>query len=164
MNKSKPIDPFEYAKSGTENAEQTAIFMWVQQNLEKYPELIWLFAIPNGMFTSHKSVAARMRAMGMKRGVPDIFFPVRRGNWSGLFIELKRREVKGKAKGRTSDEQDEWIDYLRTQGFGAIVCYGMEEAVKVLIDYLGYKEVQPNIKFNQNDKEMFKPDMKEIWK
>lgn len=154
--KLKLIDPFEYeAKTGSEDASQIALFMWAQQNLHLYPDLRLMFAIPNGMFTSHKSVAARMRAMGMKRGVPDVFLPVKRGDWSGLFIEMKRREQKDKAKGRPSPEQIEWIDDLKLQHYGAIVCYGLEEAVKVLIDYVTFNKPEPKIKFSETDKKMF---------
>lgn len=135
---SKPIDPLKYAASGTEDAEQISLFMWAQQNLETYPDLRLLFAIPNGMHTPNKRAAARMRAMGMKRGVPDVFLPVRRGEFSGLFIEMKK--IKGRG---ANDEQSEWIDELKAQGYGAIVCKGFEAARDVLIDYLNYKKLDP---------------------
>lgn len=150
---SKPIDPFQYALSGTEDAEQIALFIWSQQNLKEFPELRLMFAIPNGMHTPNKRAAGRMRAMGMKRGVPDIFLPVKRGEFSGLFIELKKKK-----KGKVSDEQDEWIDDLKSQGFGAIVCYGFEEAMKMIIQYLNYKKLEPVkivSKMTAVDKQMF---------
>jgi len=151
--KSKPIDPFQYALSGTEDAIQIAIFMWAQQNLETYPDLLWMHAIPNGMHTPNKRAAGRMRAMGMKRGVCDIFLPVKRGEFSGLYIELKKNK-----KGKVSDEQDDFMDYVKSQGFGAIVCYSLEEAVKMLVEYLNYKKLEPVkivSKMTAQDKQMF---------
>lgn len=153
MKKSNHIDPTKYTESGSEDAIQISLFIWCQQNLETYPDLRLLFAIPNGMHTPNKRAASRMRAMGMKRGVPDIFLPVRRGEFSGLFIELKK--IKG---GKTSDEQSEWINDLKAQGYGAIVCKGFEAARDVLIEYLNYKKLQPVRqinKFTKVEKEMF---------
>lgn len=150
---SKPIDPLKYAASGSEDSEQIALFIWCQQNLETYPDLRLLFAIPNGMHTPNKRAAGRMRAMGMKRGVPDVFLPVKRGEFSGLFIEMKK--IKG---GKTSDEQSEWIDDLKAQGYGAIVCKGFEAARDVLIEYLNYKKLDPVKqinKFTKVEKQMF---------
>lgn len=163
-NKSKPIDPFQYALSGSEDAEQIALFMWAQQNLDQYPELRLMFAIPNGMHTPNKKAAGRMRAMGMKRGVPDIFLPISRGEFHGLFVELKKKRKVLKngnlsqAK-ETEDDQDEWIDDLKQQGYGAIACYGFEEAVKIIVEYLNYKRLEPVTGWNkmtEQDKVMFK--------
>lgn len=68
----------------------------------------------------------------MKAGVPDLFLPVSRDGYHGLFIELKRQ-----AGGRVSDEQKEWIQELRDQGYRVEVCKGWEAAAGVLKNYLG---------------------------
>jgi hypothetical protein len=62
-----------------------------------------LFAIPNGG-ARHKAIAGKLRAEGVRAGVPDICLPVPRGEYHGLFIELKR--PKG---GHVSEEQEAWI-------------------------------------------------------
>lgn len=54
----------------------------------------------------------------------------------GLFIELKRPKVKGKANPVVSKEQQEWIDYLNSVGYYATVCYGSEEAIELIKRYL----------------------------
>lgn len=129
----KHITPEDLAKSGSEDGEQLALMCWCANNFEKYPELKRLAHIPNGG-SRHKAEAGKLKAMGVKNGFPDLFLPIRRSNWNGLFIELKR--IKG---GIVSDDQKDWLDFLRGQCFGAIVCHGWLEARKVLIDYLEFK-------------------------
>lgn len=139
-SKTKSIgpDPAKYAK-GSEESHQIALFMKASQNFDKYPELKWLFAIPNGGFRT-KSEAGRFKASGVKSGVPDICLPVKRGPYSGLYIELKRPDSIGRKEGKPSPEQEDWIDFLRSQGFGAMVCVGYEMAWNNIVRYLEYKE------------------------
>ena len=137
----KPILPEQLA-TGLESGEQKALLCWCALNASQYPQLKWLFHIPNGGLRS-KATAANMRAMGVKSGVPDLCLPIKRGPWSGLYIELKKIDLKpvGKRKRKaTSDEQDAWIKHLKLQGYGAMVCYGWEEARSALVQYLEWKE------------------------
>lgn len=131
------ITPEQLAASGSEDGHQLALMCWCALNFEKYPELKRLVAIPNGGFRD-KREAAKLKAMGVKRGFPDLGLFVRRGEYSALFIELKKPKNKTKA-GKTNDEQDNWLEYLRTQGFGTIVCTGWEQARDTLIKYLEWK-------------------------
>lgn len=114
----------------TEDQEQTAVFDWVMVMQNIYPELGLLFHIPNGG-SRHPAEAKKMRLMGVKPGVPDLFLPVPRGAYHGLWIEMKRR--KG---GRLSDEQAVWLDVLNGQGYKAIRCDGAEAACDALEEYL----------------------------
>lgn len=127
------ITPEQLALNGSEDGEQLALFCWVALNLNKYPDLKWLHHIPNGGFRN-KREAAKLKAMGVKAGVLDLCLPVKRGGYSGLYIELKK--IKG---GVVSKEQKEWLSFLRSQDFGAIVCFGWLEAKKVLVEYLEHK-------------------------
>lgn len=149
IKKSKAPDPHKYAENASdEMAIQVAIFMWAAQpeNQKRYPELRFLFAIPNGMYTS-KIQASRFKAAGMKAGVPDMMLLVKRGEYSGLIIELKRPKDKGKRAGVVSDDQEIWLEFLKLQGYGTIVCYGFEETIKNLMDYLEYKsDLSPRMK------------------
>lgn len=56
--------------------------------------------------------------------------------YCGLFIELKRPIRKGYSKPVISPEQKEWLEYLNAVGYYAIVCYGCEEAIKIISNYL----------------------------
>lgn len=113
-----------------EEMEQTCLFRWAAYSLGAHPELKLLHAIPNGGKRS-KSEAARMKAAGVKAGVPDMFLPVARGGSHGLYIELKR--IKG---GRVSAEQLAWMEELTREGYTCAVCHGWEEARKVIQTYL----------------------------
>lgn len=94
------------------------------------PELRLLFAIPNGG-DRHPAVAGKLRAEGVRRGVPDTFLPLPAGPYHGLFIELKR--VK---RSRTSPEQIAWIEALRLAGYRAEVCAGWDAARRLIEDHV----------------------------
>jgi|SRR6185312_1327617 len=131
----KKITPEQLASNGTEDGHQLALMCWCADNVQIYPELKWLYAVPNGG-SRHKAEAGKLVAMGVKTGVPDLCLPIKRGKFSGIYIELKRPDSVGKKKGIPSDEQLGWIDFLRSQDYGAIVCYGWENARDTLIKYL----------------------------
>ena len=119
----------------TEGAEQATLFSWAEMMSHKRPELRYLFHIPNGGKRT-KSEAARFKAEGVKPGVPDLFLPVARGPYHGLFVELKRQ--KG---GTISPAQRRWGRALTVQGYLATVCYGWKDAAATIEDYLDEKGV-----------------------
>ncbi|MCL2071595.1 MAG: VRR-NUC domain-containing protein [Oscillospiraceae bacterium] len=105
------------------------MFQWAAWNKSKYPELSLLHAIPNGGYRPI-TTAARLKAEGVRAGVPDICLPVARQGYNGLYIELKA------PKGRVQANQREWLQDLSEQGYKAVVAYGFEEARTVIEDYL----------------------------
>ncbi|TQF00200.1 MAG: hypothetical protein FKY71_04640 [Spiribacter salinus] len=90
-----------------EHDEQRSLIAWARMAQAKRPELALLHAIPNG---GHRNrvAAARIKAEGAARGVPDLCLPVPRGERHGLYIELKA------GKGRPSREQRWWLAALPT--------------------------------------------------
>ena len=119
-----------------EDDHQEALFRWASVMANSgYPTRL-MFAIPNGGYRRPRE-AARMKLAGVKSGVPDILLPVPRGEFHGLFIELKRPIVKGEAKPVVSPEQKHWLKELDAQGYMATVCYGWIEAKEVIESYLG---------------------------
>lgn len=112
-----------------EHAEQVALFRWAGLARTRHPELALLFAIPNGGHR-HIQVARRLKAEGVRPGVPDICLPVPRGGWHGLYLELKT------ATGATSSEQRSWLEALAAQGYRVAVCRGWEAARECLRAYL----------------------------
>lgn len=114
----------------TESVEQQNLFGWARLMTGAYPELALLYHIPNEGKRSVRT-GRRMRAEGLKRGVPDICLPVPRNGKHGLYIELKR--LRGS---KTSDEQREWLAALEAQGYAVALCKGCEAAAKVIMDYI----------------------------
>ncbi|MBO5449790.1 MAG: VRR-NUC domain-containing protein [Ruminococcus sp.] len=137
-----------------EHAEQAALFCWtdfathdrrITQVVvfgEKMSVLDFLHAIPNGGYRN-KTTAAKLKAEGVKPGVPDICLPYPVGEFHGLYIEMKRE-----SGGRLSDRQKIWIAYLQSQNYAACVCNGFEEARDVLLAYLSGRFKNINLKSN----------------
>lgn len=138
-SKAKAITPEDLARSGTEDGHQAALFCWVALNIKTYPDLFWLFAIPNGGWRDPVT-ANKLKATGVKSGVPDLCLLVRRGTFAALWIELKRPKSEGKAKGVVRQEQKPWIKQAKNCGHGAAVCVGWEQARDMIVEYLNYKE------------------------
>ena len=114
----------------SEEEEQAAVMEWAMLMERQYPELALLFHIPNGA-DRHPAVAAKLKRQGVKAGVPDLFLPVARGGWHGLFVEMKRQ--KG---GRLSDDQKAWLDALTAEHYLAVRADGAEAACDVIYKYL----------------------------
>lgn len=123
------MSPEQIAKSGSEHAIQTALFAWAATQFDVYPELKLMFAIPNGGLRS-KITAAKLKAEGVKPGVLDIFLPVPRSCWHGLFIEMKV------GKNKPSDDQIKFMTEVKALGYGACVCWDWVKAAEILIQYL----------------------------
>lgn len=113
----------------TEDEEQTWLFSWAAVNMGRFPELELMHHIPNGGKRS-KSEAARFKAMGVKAGVSDIFLPVPRGKYHGLYIELKALD------GKVSKDQRKFLDRVIEQGYAGFVAYGGEDAAEIVEAYL----------------------------
>ena len=113
-----------------ESDHQIALFQWAKLMQSQYPELSLLHAIGNGNARTNAIQGARMKREGVLAGVSDIFLPVSRGGYHGLYIELK---IKG---GRASPSQKWWIEEVTEQGYLAKVAFGWIEAKGVIERYL----------------------------
>jgi len=76
----------------------------------------------------------RIKAEGVKAGVPDIFLPVSVGIWSGLFVEMKR--TKG---GRLTDEQRDFLNSLDPHYIVAIA-HGAQDVIDKIRDSIAPRE------------------------
>lgn len=117
--------------TGVEHFHQVALFEWAAIHQRQYPELEFLFAVPNGGKRDIRT-ARRLKAEGVRPGVPDVWFPVPRGGYLGLVIEMKSPEnLTG-----TTPLQKRWLAFLQWQGYLAQVCNNVDAAIFLLHTYL----------------------------
>lgn len=118
----------------TEEQEQIALFTWATLAVAvgDYPDLALLYHIPNGGLRD-KATAQALKRAGVRAGVPDLHLPVARHGFYGLWIELKRANRSN----HPTPDQEWWIEQLRVQGYRVEVCYGADEAIQIVEEYLG---------------------------
>lgn len=113
----------------SEDSEQEALFAWADVMSAQMPELKYMYHVPNGGQRDIRTAVA-LKRRGVKAGVPDIVLPAARGEYHGLYVELKVGSNK------PSEKQQEYLQYLNEQGYKAVVCYGWREAMEEVCKYL----------------------------
>lgn len=127
----------------TEHEYQVRVFQWAELMKHKWPCLEFMYAVPNGesrpwMKVAKKDgttlrispVAKRLKAEGVKSGVPDIFLPAMRGGYGGCYVEMKAGE------NTTSENQDAFIAYLKRAGYMVGVSWSDADTIAFLTAYL----------------------------
>lgn len=126
-------NPFERRfikkRNDTEHKIQSEYFKILKLNESKYPRLGFIFAIPNGG-KRHIATAVKMKAEGVKRGVPDIFIPIPVRYYSGFFLEVKTE------KGVLSEYQKSYKFYLESQNYKYCVCRSVQKLIYETGKYL----------------------------
>ena len=111
----------------------------------QYPKIVYHFD-PTGLGLS-KAQAGRLKAIQGGRGWPDLFITEPRGNYHGLFLELKAEGTdlfkKRPNKDGTFDfasehiaEQDAMLERLKAKGYAATFACSFNEAVEIIDAYL----------------------------
>lgn len=115
-----------------EHDEQAKVIKWARHPalLKQFPELRWLHAIPNGAYLKSKITAARMVREGLTKGVLDLYLPVIRGPFCGLYVEMKY------GKNDLSASQEEFAEFVKLQGRAVAVCWDAVSAIDAITDYL----------------------------
>ena len=137
----------------TEHDEQAALFRWARAIERQRPELALLFAIPNGGARDART-AAKMKAEGVRPGVPDVCLPVARTGQGGtpygaLWLELKRPRASTlfgtRRAGSLSPVQRGWLSALAAEGQAVAVVYGFDDATRAVLDYLDGRHGPPDL-------------------
>lgn len=125
----------------SEHSEQSAVIDWARKLENLYPELGMLFAVPNGAKLPYvkdpksgrrySPEAFKLRAEGLRKGVPDLCLPVARQGFCGMFVEMKVGDNK------PSPEQVAYLDALAGHNYYAAVCWGADDAISSIAEYLG---------------------------
>lgn len=116
-------------RSHDEENDQIRLSMWLHQNGIRHT------ASANGGKRDIRT-GARLKAMGVSAGFPDIEIPLPRNGFHGLYLELKKREG-----GKLSPAQAGWLEYLNANGYHAVMASGFEEARNVILGYIGHSPI-----------------------
>lgn len=118
-----------------EHKAQTAVVDYLQM---KYPDVLF-WSTPNGAHLAgnvaqRAAKMNRLKAEGFLPGVSDLIIFEKRGQYSAMFLEMKRE------KGGTVSENQQWFlaEVEKRGGFGA-VAHGVEEAIDLIESYLEAK-------------------------
>jgi len=151
------MTPEQLAKSNSEHGHQVAAMAWCNMaamygfkaaddnrsyNLKLWalsqygfsdakPALNWIHAIPNGGLRSNIQ-GAKLKAEGVKPGIPDLFLPVPRTGFHGCYIEIKK---PGQRKS-LSEEQKKFKTHAEIYGYSWVVCDHWEQVVETIKFYL----------------------------
>ena len=112
-----------------EEIEQATLFRWASYAQMQNEELKLMYHIPNEGKRS-AAMGARLKAEGLKAGVPDVCLPTAHGGYIGLYIEMKVKPNK------PTENQKQWLRDLRRAGHFTAVCYSWEEAKNLIEEYI----------------------------
>lgn len=120
----------------SEANEQKLFIKWLRL---QHPNLIVIVSIGGIKLTLPQVM--NQKALGLTKGIPDIFIAEPNGKYCGLFIELKKSGTKLKTKKGTwinehIEIQAEMIEKLKARGYYATFCKGFEEAKETIDNYL----------------------------
>jgi len=88
-----------------------------------------LFHIPNG--GSRQIVeSVNLKRSGVRPGIPDLFLATPRGQFKGMFIEMKKED------GRIEPDQHAALDAFEAQGYRSVVAFTHDEAIRKISVYL----------------------------
>jgi hypothetical protein len=110
----------------SESDAQKRLVVWFDQK-----EFLF-YSIPNGADVSDAN-RKTLVAEGMRKGVPDLCFPMARGRFHGMYVEMKRSDG---GSGLTVD-QKRWLSRLEAEGYLAICCNGFDDAFMKISWYMG---------------------------
>ena len=113
----------------TELNIQRGIIRWARMEDMNRPELALLHSIPNGAHVSDRNRMSLVSS-GLLSGIPDLFLPVPRGTFHGLYIEVKS------PTGRVSKPQKYIMDLLTAQNFKCTIVRSFLDGIDAIETYL----------------------------
>ncbi len=118
----------------TENQEQRAIVTW----LNYHPIVRDYFFKTNNEGKRTEGQGWNLKLMGMRPGASDLFIYYPTKNHHGLFLEVKRNKKYTKSERNTPTwiAQEKFIETVKSVGFAGEFCYGFENGIKIIEDYL----------------------------
>lgn len=114
-----------------ESKHQQALISWFDL---QHPTLSRLLIHVSNEGKRSKAEGGILKAMGLRKGVPDLFLMAPRGTFHGLIIEIK---APGK---KPSDEQQEYIKLFNDQDYCTCWVDDWTEAKTIIENYLRLPE------------------------
>ena len=115
-----------------ESAHQAQVVEWsrwaFKANPVRYPHLDMLHCSLNGVKLSGTQ-AKVAKGQGMLSGVPDLFLPVPKNGYHGLFIEMKSEKC------RVTENQHWFLTNADSVGYKTVICYSAKEAISAIEAY-----------------------------
>jgi hypothetical protein len=114
--------PSPKKRAAPEEDLQRACVQFAQALEQKHPLLQYLFHPANGG-KRPRGEAGKLKALGVKPGVPDLLLPLPSpsGRWRGLALELKG------PSGRLEADQERWLSLLNRKGWLVGTVWGFED-------------------------------------
>ena len=111
----------------SEDVIQIALLEWLRLHDRRAWELT--HHSPNG---GHRSAVtgARFKALGVRRGFPDLTLWLPRGGFHGLAVELKA------GRNKMTPEQADWLAHMSSAGWMVACCVGFDAARDTFASYL----------------------------
>lgn len=113
-----------------ERREQVALFAWISICERYSPAMRLIFHPPNGEHRDPRT-GAMLKAMGVRRGVPDVWVPS-----ANLVIEMKAPRKRS----RVTTEQAEFASNLRAHGWRVEVADDWTDAARMIGEVCGVPE------------------------
>jgi len=130
LRQQKVIPSVSTRKNQHEESDfQIVCYRWFCAQYPKLKELLW-GSINGVKLNLSPRQLAKLKEMGFTKGVPDFTLSAPRGNFAGLFVELK---VQGR---KPSKEQRAMLKRLDEEGYCCKVANNIDEFISVITTYL----------------------------
>ena len=119
------------SRKKTEHEEQQKLMLIIRNHISKdYPDLEWIHSVPNGLFLRGNTLTTFINEGGGS-GVSDLMWDLNNGTYSGLRIEMKRPDGKGKL----SEKQKRYKAFVERNNFKFVTKITAISALQEIIDY-----------------------------
>lgn len=109
---------------------QASFFQEISKRRRENPLYNYIVAIPNEQRAGARAAGYMIR-QGMSSGFPDVFCFLARKGFCGMAIEFKTE------KGKQSEQQKQWEQWLRAEGYIYLLMTKKTVAVKLIEWYIG---------------------------
>lgn len=132
----QPKRELKHSDEPTEHQHQVKVISWWNRHHEAFGLPVFaLFHVPNGG-SRHMLEAVKLKAAGVRPGIPDLFLDVPRNGYHGLRIEMKKESLRNRKNGGASDEQMAVHQFLKDQGYSVVMAWSADDVIAALKEYL----------------------------